>query len=116
MYSLEDRMKAVQLCINSGCDEVVVPQTLGYPSPNALRQSYKEYEQTGPLHQKEKRKIQYTEEQIEAAVAYYDEHGGSLPGVSRAPGYPDQNTLCLWVRAAHPSKGTVPAKHCKSGR
>lgn len=49
MYSYEDRMKAVQPYIKSGCDEVVVLQTLGYPSPNVLRQ---EYEQTGTLHQK----------------------------------------------------------------
>jgi len=109
-------MKAVQLYIDSGCDEVVVLQTLGYPSPNALRQWYREYEQTGTLHHKVKRKIQYTEGQIKAAVAYYDKHAGSLIGTSRALGYPDRNTLSLWVRAAHPNEGTVPVKHCKSGR
>ena len=95
MYSFEDRMKAAQLYIDSGCDEVVVLRTLGYPSPNALRQWYREYKQTGTLHLKVKRKIQYTAKKIKVAVEYYNEHGGSLIETGRALGYPDRNTLSL---------------------
>ena len=32
MYSLEERTKAVQLYIESGCSESIVIRTLGYPS------------------------------------------------------------------------------------
>ena len=41
MYSLEDRMRAVQLYIKSGCNEGTVIRELGYPSPTALRNWYK---------------------------------------------------------------------------
>ena len=40
MYSLEERIKAVELHI----DERAVFITLGYPSSNALRALYKEYQ------------------------------------------------------------------------
>ena len=36
MYSLEERTKAVQLYIESGCSENIVIRTLGYPSYGAL--------------------------------------------------------------------------------
>ena len=49
MYSYEERMKAVQLYIESGCNETLVYNTLGYPSPNALRQWYREYKQADML-------------------------------------------------------------------
>ena len=42
MYSLEDRMRAVQIYIESGCNEGAVIRELGYPSHTALRNWYKE--------------------------------------------------------------------------
>ena len=37
MYSLEDRMKAVQLYIDTGCNGAEVIRSLGYPSPKLVR-------------------------------------------------------------------------------
>ena len=116
MYSHEDRMKAVQLFIKLGRNETKVIRTLGYPSPCALRQWYREYTQTGKLHRKLKNKPRYSEKQIKAAVKYYDDHGGNLIGVARALGYPNRNTLSQWVRAVHPNGSKVSIKHCKTGR
>lgn len=116
MYSYEERMKAVQLYIESGCNETLVFNTLGYPSPNALRQWYREYHQTGALHCKANRQNRYSQEQINTAVKYYDEHGGSLIATCRALGYPDRNTISQWVRAAHPRGNELPSNGCKSGR
>ena len=42
MYSLEERMSAVQLYIKSGFSEGAVIRELGYPSPVALRNWNKE--------------------------------------------------------------------------
>ena len=90
VYSYDERMRAVQFYIESGCSEIMVFHELGYPSPNALRQWYNEYMQTGTLHSKANRRDVYSQEQIDAAVAYYNEHGGSLIATCRALGYPDR--------------------------
>ena len=50
MYTLEERMKAVELYIQSGFSEGAVIRTLGYPSHTALRYWYKEYLLNGELH------------------------------------------------------------------
>ncbi len=60
MYSLEERMKAVKLFIDSNFNERMVFRTLGYPSPNALRYWYNEYQQRGYLSEKRKHIIKFT--------------------------------------------------------
>ena len=52
MYTYDQRMKAVRTYIESHFSENYVIETLGYPSPNALRVWYKEYLTTGTLHKK----------------------------------------------------------------
>ena len=42
MYTFEERMKAVELYIQSGYSEGIVIRTLGYPFYTALRNWYKE--------------------------------------------------------------------------
>ena len=49
MYTFEERMKAVKLYIQSDYSESTVIRTLGYPSPTALRNWYKEYLSMGSL-------------------------------------------------------------------
>lgn len=52
MYTFEERMKAVELYIQSGYSEGIVIRTLGYPSYTALRNWYKEYlSSMQPVHQ-----------------------------------------------------------------
>ena len=115
MYSYEDRMKAVQLYIESDCNKTLVFNTLGYPSPNMLLQWYREYLQTGALHCRANRKPRYSQAQIDSAVRYHDEHGGSLTAACRALGYPERNTLSQWVRAAHPDINEALDCPCKHG-
>lgn len=72
MYTLEDRRRAVQLYIKSGCNEWTVIRELGYPSPTALRNWYKEYTATGELHSASASKPHYTEQEKVAAVDYFE--------------------------------------------
>ena len=50
MYTLEERMKAVELYLKWGRNSAAVRRELGYPSKKALRLWVKEYESTGSLH------------------------------------------------------------------
>lgn len=59
MYTLEERMKAVQLYIESGFSEGAVVSELGYPSYTALRYWYSEYKQNGKLHRSSAPKPHY---------------------------------------------------------
>ena len=68
MYTLEERMKAVQLYMESGYSENDVIRTLGYPSPNTLRSWYKEYCSNGELHEASAPKPRYSETQKAEAV------------------------------------------------
>lgn len=68
MYTLEERMKAVELYIQSGCSEGTVIRTLGYPSHTALRNWYKEYLAAGQLRAGSAPKPRYTLEQKQEAV------------------------------------------------
>lgn len=71
MYTLEQRQKAVELFIATGHNDSLVIQTLGYPSPNALRQWWREYEESGALHNKCLPKPRFTEKQKSEAIEYY---------------------------------------------
>ena len=68
MYTLEERMKAVELYIQSGCSEGTVIRTLGYPSHTALRNWYKEYLTAGRLRAGSAPNPRYTQEQKQEAV------------------------------------------------
>lgn len=89
MYTLEERMKAVELYIQSGFSEGAVIRTLGYPSHTALRYWYKEYLLNGELHEASVSKPRYTEAQKAAAVAYYAANQTSL--VQPNPSRPTQS-------------------------
>lgn len=103
MYSLDERTKAVQLYIESGKSESLVLRTLGYPSPTALRNWYKEYLQNGDLHDVSKPKPRYTEEQKAAAVEYFATHRTSLTQSCRALGYPSRYVLRQWILEVNPA-------------
>jgi len=112
MYSLEERMKAVMLFIESNLNERIVFRTLGYPSPNALRNWYKEYQQTGRLNEHRKQVVKFNEKQKEFAVNHFLENGRNLTKTSRALGYPNRNTLRIWVEKSSPN--SLYVNHCKA--
>ena len=78
MYTLEDRMRAVNLYFKYGGSSAAVRRELGYPTKNALKQWVKEYEVGGALHDGYRgRPPKYSKEQKQSAVDYYLEHGRS---------------------------------------
>jgi len=105
VYTLEERMKAVQLYLKWGRDSAAVRRELGYPCRKALRLWVKEYETTGSLHNGYRtRKPRYSEEQKQAANKYYLEHGRNLQRSIRALGYPNKAPFRQWLDEALPDR------------
>lgn len=105
MYTLEDRMRAVRLYLKYGGRSAVVRRELGYPTKNALKQWVREYEATGALHDGyPARPPRYSQEQRQAAVDYYLEHGCSLRRSIQALGYPNRETFRQWLDEALPDR------------
>ena len=76
MYSYEDRMRAVTLYIKLGKRAKATIRQLGYPSKNALKGWYQEYEHHLDLCLGfATRTPKLTQAQKEAAVEYYRTHG-----------------------------------------
>lgn len=97
MYSYADRIKAVELYIKYGLSSAAVVHELGYPARNMLQQWYKEYIETGRLHEKHGKKSKYSLKQKRTAVEYYLEHGRSISRTIHAIGYPHRDTLREWL-------------------
>ena len=114
MYSLEDRMRAVQLYIESGCNEGAVIRELGYPSHVALRNWYKEFLREGKLRATSAPKPRYTEQEKAAAVAYFETHKTTLTQTCRAMGYPSRYVLRKWILEINPALLNRNASSCDS--
>ena len=98
MFSLEDRMRAVQLYIQYYYSPSAVIHELGYPSRGMLYNWHKEYKATGTLRGDDGlRHTKYTKEQRKQAVGYYREHGRSISRTIRALGFPGRTVLREWV-------------------
>ena len=101
MYSYEGRIRAVELYIKLGKRVRPTIRRLGYPTKNALKCWYREYEQrldlpvgyTG-------RQPKYSQAQKDAAVEHYLTHDRRIAATMRALGYPGRGTLTVWVREA----------------
>jgi putative transposase len=105
MYSYEDRIRAVELYIKLGKRVRPTIRQLGYPTKNALKGWYREYEQgldlpTGYAGRPPK----YSQAQKEAAIEHYLTHDRCIAATMRALGYPGRGTLTAWVREALPEK------------
>lgn len=108
MYTFEERMKPVELCIQSGRSEGTVIRTLGYPSQTEQRNWYKEYLSKGNLRTGSAPKSRYTQEQKVAQVEYYTTNHTALNQTYRALGDSTRYVLRQWLLA--------PMNHPKSGR
>lgn len=80
----------------------MVYNSLGFPSPNTLRTWYKELEETGMLHEQYRKQPVYSKEQIERAVALYQQNSYSITRTCRELGYPSKTTLAEWVKDLPP--------------
>ncbi len=103
MYSYEERIRAVKEYIKQGYRANRTVAKLGYPTRQALRTWYREYEKNGDLHRKFNKESPYTEEQ-KKAIAYYYENGRNLTKTSRELGYVNRNMLREWVAETIPAE------------
>lgn len=103
MYSYEDRIRAVELYVKLGKRVKATIRQLGYPTKNALRSWYRDYEQRSDLPKGYARsKPKYSQEQKEVAVRHYLDHGGCIAFTIRALGYPGRDSLRSWIHESHP--------------
>ncbi|NMF91649.1 IS3 family transposase [Aromatoleum petrolei] len=98
MYSYADRMRAVQLYIKLGKRVGATIRKLGYPTKNALKDWYREYERRHDLPGGYVRtKPWYSDEQKRVAVEHYLIHGRCQAATMKALGYPCRITLSAWI-------------------
>ena len=102
MYSYEDRIRAVELYIKLGKRVQATIRQLGYPTENALKAWYREYEKRCDLPIGFRRKPKYSPEQKVAAVDHYINHGRCIAATSKALGYPYRMLLRDWIHELHP--------------
>ena len=105
MYTYEERMRAVKAYIASGYQANKTIQELGYPSHEALRGWYREYQKSGDLHRDFIRAPLHTQEQKEKAVAHYYANGCNYTKTSKALGYVNRDRLRQWVLETRPPEG-----------
>src|SRR5690606_22242974 len=103
MYSYADRMRAVQLYIELGKRVGATIRQLGYPTKNALKHWYREYERDHDLAVGYVRsKPWYSDEQKRIAIEHYLSHGRCLAHTRKALGYPNRATLSTWIDEYRP--------------
>lgn len=111
MYSYEKRKRAVELYIKYGRRGRTVIRELGYPSSrSALRNWYREFKETGDLHQTFRSSGRYTQEEKEVAIEHYLAHGRCAANTIRTLGYPNRSTFAEWLDEFFPER----RKHCVS--
>ena len=98
-------MRAVKAYIASGYQANKTIQELGYPSHEALRGWYREYQKSGDLHRDFIRAPLHTQEQKEKAVAHYYANGCNYTKTSKALGYVNRDRLRQWVLETRPPEG-----------
>jgi len=98
MYSYEERMWAVQLYIKLGKRIRATTRQLGYPTKNALKSWYREYQHQLDLPRGYVRsKHKYSQEQKAAAVRHYLDHGHCIAFTIKNLGYPSRQSLSDWI-------------------
>lgn len=98
MYSYADRLRAVQLYIKLGKRVGATIRELGYPTTNALKDWYREYERHHDLPAGYVRtKRCYSDEQKRVAVEHYLSHGRCVAETRKVLGYPCRVTLSTWI-------------------
>ncbi|MCY4743392.1 IS3 family transposase [Pelomonas sp. UHG3] len=107
MYSYEDRLRAVQLYVKLGKRIGLTIRQLGYPTKNALKTWYREYEQSHELRAGYTRPAKFSQAQKARAVEHYLEHGQCIAATIKALGYPCRSLLSAWLQELHPQRTRV---------
>lgn len=102
MFSYEDRLRAVQLYIKLGKRIGLTIRQLGYPTKNALRNWYREYEACQDLRASYARQPRYSDADKRRAVDHYLDHGRCIAVTIMALGYPSRALFSAWLQELHP--------------
>ena len=88
MYSYEDRIRAVKLHLKLGKRTGPTIRQLGYPTKNALKSWYRDYEQSRDLQVGYVRsRHKHSHERKQAAVQHYLDHDRCIASTMKALGY-----------------------------
>lgn len=101
MFSYEDRLRAVRLYIKLGKRLGLTIRQLGYPTKNALKTWYREYEQHSDLPAGYTRPPKFSLAQKARAVEHYLEHSQCIAATIKSLGYPCRSLLSAWVQELH---------------
>ncbi|CAN5166392.1 hypothetical protein BH11PSE10_BH11PSE10_12280 [soil metagenome] len=108
MYSYDDRLRAVQPYIKLGKRLGLTIRQLGYPTKNALKTWYREYEQRLDLPAGYARQPRYSQAHKERAVELHRDHGQCIAATIKALGYPSRSLLSAWILELNPqARGPV---------
>jgi|GEM_PF-2448054 len=102
MFSYDDRLRTVQLCIKLGKRVGLTIRQLGYPTKNALKARHRAYEQRNGLSEGYVRGPKYTQAQKDLAVDHFVSSGRCIAVTIKALGYPSSSLLASWIRQVHP--------------
>ena len=102
MYSYEDRLRAVRRYVKLGKRLGLTIRQLGYPTKNALKTWYREYEQRLDLPVGYARQPRYSQAHRERAVEHYRDHGRCIAATIKALGYPSRSLLSAWLQELNP--------------
>jgi hypothetical protein len=92
--------RAVHQARQAGAGDI---RQLGYPTKNALKGWWREYEQRRDLTKGYTRpKPKYSQEQKDAAVRHYLDHGHCIAATMKSLGYPGRASLTAWVHELNP--------------
>ena len=107
LYTYNDRMRAVGLYIRYDRAAAATIRELGYPSARMLRAWYREFVESGGLHQDYRRRLKYSDEQKQIAVVHYCSHGRCVSKTAAVLGYPSRETLRMWIDELRPGARKV---------
>lgn len=100
MYTLEERLLAVNTYYKMGQNATATVRRLGYPDVSNLTRWVKEYERDQSLHKDRVGHCKYTENEKQAAVDYYFANGQNVLQTVKTLGYPSRTLLSQWVSAS----------------
>ncbi len=106
MHSYEDRFRAVQLYIKLDKRVGLTIRQLGYPTKNALKSWYREYERRLDLPAGYVCPPRCSQAHKARVVGQYLEHSRCIAEPIKALGYPSRSLLSAWLQELDPQSRT----------
>ena len=108
MFTLEERIIAVERYINNGYRLKNTIVELGYPTKQALCKWYREYiDNGGKLHKSYVKRPKYSNIEKQNAVNYCIQHGRNISLTVKELGYPCRTVLSDWLIEFQPDEKKI---------